>query len=103
MQQPLRVVHYINQFFGGIGGEDAANAEVSLTQGAVGSSRALQQALGQQGTVVHTLICGDNFANDQSAQALAMIEAHLQTLQPDVIIAGPAFGSGRYGLACVQV
>ncbi len=103
MQQPLRVVHYINQFFGGIGGEDAANAEVSLTEGTVGSSRALQQALGQQGTVVNTLICGDNFANDQSAKALAAIEAHLRTLQPDVIIAGPAFGSGRYGLACVQV
>ena len=103
MQQPLHVVHYVNQFFGGIGGEDAANTEVLLTQGAVGSGRALQQVLGPQGTVVNTLICGDNFANDQRAKALATIAAHLRRLQPDVIIAGPAFGSGRYGLACVQV
>ena len=103
MQEPLRVVHYVNQFFGGIGGEEAANAEVSLSDGAVGSGRALQQALGQDGTVTHTVICGDNFANDQQDAAMVAIETHLRSLQPDVLIAGPAFGSGRYGLACAQV
>jgi glycine reductase len=103
MQEPLRVVHYVNQFFGGIGGEASANIEVSLAQGAVGSGRALQQALGQQGTVTHTLICGDNFANDQRDAAMVAVETHLRALQPDVVIAGPAFGSGRYGLACVDV
>jgi glycine reductase len=103
MPEPLRVVHYVNQFFGGIGGEAAANAEVSLAEGVVGSGRALQQVLGQQGTVTHTLICGDNFANDQRDEAMVAIETHLRSLQPDAVIAGPAFGSGRYGLACVDV
>lgn len=102
MQEPLRVVHYVNQFFGGIGGEEVANAEVSVVEGAVGSGRALQQALGEQGTVVHTIICGDNYANDRFEEAQAAIETQLRALQPDVLIAGPAFGSGRYGASCMQ-
>jgi glycine reductase len=28
------------------------------------------------------------------------VAAHLRQLAPDVVVAGPAFGSGRYGLAC---
>jgi glycine reductase len=103
MQEPLRVVHYVNQFFGGIGGEEAANAEVSVVEGPVGSGRALQQALGDQGTVVNTIICGDNYANDRFEEAQAAIETELRSLQPDVLIAGPAFGSGRYGASCTQV
>ncbi len=103
MGNPLRVVHYVNQFFGGIGGEDVAHVGVSLSDATVGSSRALQQALGEQGTVVGTLVCGDNYANEQRHAMLATIQAHLQEIRPDVVIAGPAFGSGRYGLACAQV
>jgi glycine reductase complex component B subunit gamma len=103
MANPLRVVHYVNQFFGGLGGEDVANVAVSLTDGAVGASRALQQTLGQQGTVIATLMCGDNYANDQRDAAMAAVATHLRNLRPDVVIAGPAFGSGRYGLACTQV
>ena len=31
------------------------------------------------------------------------LEGHLRELHPGVVFAGPAFGSGRYGLACVEV
>jgi glycine reductase len=103
MNQPLRVVHYVNQFFAGLGGEDMANVGVSLQDGAVGAGRALQQALAEQGTVIGTLVCGDNYSHDQRAEALPELAAHLQALRPDVVIAGPAFGSGRYGLACAEV
>lgn len=103
MAEPLRVGHYVNQFFGGLGGEDMANVGVSRTDGAVGAGRALQQALADYGSIVGTLICGDNYVHDQRDQALAELEAHLRELRPDVLIAGPAFGSGRYGLACVAV
>ena len=103
MGNPLRVVHYVNQFFGGIGGEEVANVDVSVVDGAVGAGRALQQTLGGHGTVIGTLICGDNTANERRDEAMAVIETHLRALQPDVVIAGPAFGSGRYGLACVEV
>ena len=30
MSGPLRVVHYVNQFFGGIGGEDQAHVGVTV-------------------------------------------------------------------------
>lgn len=103
MGNPLRVVHYVNQFFGGLGGEEVANVGVSLADGAVGAGRALQQTLGSQGTVVATLMCGDNYVNEQRDDAFTAIEAHLQDLRPDAVIAGPAFGSGRYGLACTEV
>lgn len=103
MDQPLRVVHYVNQFFGSLGGEDMANVGVSLRDGAVGAGRALQQALGSYGSISHTLICGDNYIHDQREAAIPALETHLRALQPDVLVAGPAFGSGRYGLACAEV
>src|SRR5262249_11356830 len=103
MAQPLRVVHYVNQFFGGIGGEDMAHVGVSLADGVVGASRALQQALGDQGTLVGTLIGGDNYVSEQRDEAVAAISAHLRDLQPEAVIAGPAFNAGRYGLACAEV
>ncbi len=46
MSGPLRVVHYVNQFFGGIGGEDHAHVGVTVRAGAVGPGRVLEKALG---------------------------------------------------------
>jgi glycine reductase len=103
MDKPLRVVHYVNQFFGGLGGEEVANVGVSVRDGAVGAGRALQQALGNQGSIIGTLVCGDNYIHDQRDEALTALEVHLRALRPDVVVAGPAFGSGRYGLACTEV
>src|SRR5919109_3312935 len=103
MATPLRAVHYLNQFFAGIGGEDVANISPRVQEGPVGSGRPLQQVLRGEGTVVATLICGDNFLNEARDTALAAISAMLQDLKPDVVIAGPAFESGRYGLACAEV
>ena len=100
---PLRVGHYVNQFFAGLGGEDVANVGVSLADGVIGSSRALQQALGARGTVVATLVCGDNYIHDYRDDALIALETHLRDLHLDALVAGPAFASGRYGLACAEV
>src|SRR5262245_40888187 len=100
MTTPLRVAHYINQFFAGIGGEEKADEGVSVREGAVGPGRALQALLGESGRVVGTVIGGDNFVNERTDEALAAVTAHLRALAPDVVVAGPAFGSGRYGLAC---
>jgi len=99
----IRVVHYINQFFGGIGGEDKADATPRATIGPVGPGRAVQAALGADGEVIATVICGDNyFAEDMergAAEVLQLIAPH----RPEVVIAGPAFNAGRYGLACAAV
>ena len=99
----LRVVHYVNQFFGGIGGEEQANVPVQVSRGPVGPGRALQQVLRDQGTVVATVICGDNYFSEEREKALAMIAEELKSLRPDVVVAGPAFEAGRYGLACGEV
>lgn len=103
MGQTVRVVHAINQFFGGLGGEEQANVPVVVRDGPVGPGRALQQALGERGTVVATLIGGDNYLTEQRDAALATIRAALADLRPDVLVAGPAFDAGRYGVACGEV
>ena len=103
MSRSLRIVHYVNQFFAGIGGEDQAHVGVSVREGPVGPGRALQQTLGDAAEVVATLVCGDNFMSERQDEALAEIGAALRRLTPDAVVAGPAFGSGRYGLACAHV
>ena len=100
MSGPLRVVHYVNQFFGGIGGEDQAHVGVTVKAGALGPGRALEKALGDGARVEATIVCGDNFASEREAEASRAIAAELDRLKPDVLVAGPAFGAGRYGLAC---
>jgi glycine reductase len=100
MTATLRVVHYMNQFFGGVGGEDQAHVGVSVRDGAVGPGRVLDKALGEGARVEATIVCGDNFASEREAEASTAIGAALDRLEPDVLVAGPAFGSGRYGLAC---
>jgi glycine reductase complex component B subunit gamma len=103
MSAPLRVVHYLNQFFGGIGGEDQAHVGVTVRAGAVGPGRLLEKALGDGARVEATVIGGDNFVNERGEDASRAIAAELERLRPDVLVAGPAFGSGRYGLACALV
>ena len=42
----MRVVHYLNQFFGGIGAEEHAGKGLEFRDGAVGPGRLLEQLLG---------------------------------------------------------
>ncbi len=95
-----RVVHYVNQFFGQIGGEDKADVGFSEKPGPLGPGLALQNALGDKAEIVATIICGDNyFAGDPEKTAeegLKLVAAH----KPDIFFAGPAFAAGRYGVAC---
>jgi len=103
MNRPLRIVHYVNQFFAGIGSEEQAHVGVSVRDSAVGPGRALQQTLGDAAQIVATIYCGDNFMSERQDEALQSIAGELTRLAPDVVVAGPAFGSGRYGLACAEV
>ena len=103
MAERLRVVHYINQYFAGVGGEEEAGLGLTVLSEPAGASRALANVMGEAGTVVATLYCGDNSFHEENEEALAALETAMREIQPDVVIAGPAFGSGRYGLACGQV
>ena len=96
-----RVVHYINQFFAGLGGEDTAAVPPASKEGAVGPGRKLQQLLGDGYEIVATVWCGDDHA--AGSEVLPGIMDLVRAAQPDVVVTGPAFTSGRYGLACARV
>lgn len=96
----MRVVHYLNQFFGGVGGEEKAGAGLEIRPGAVGPGRALEQALGGGGTVVTTLVCGDNHAAENLDQVTTRVVAAVKAAGAELFVAGPCFEAGRYGVAC---
>jgi len=98
----FRVVHYVNQFFAGIGSEDKAGTSPGRRDGAVGPGRLLQQALGERARVVATVYCGDNYVGEKP-EAVDEIVALISNDRPDIVITGPAFSAGRYGLACGAV
>ena len=97
-----RAVVFINQFFGGVGGEDEADFEPIIKEGAAGSALAIKAQL-KGAEVTHTVICGDNFINSHQEEALARIKSFLDAVAFDIFIAGPAFQSGRYGMSCGAV
>ena len=97
-----KVIYYVNQFFGGIGGEDTADFEPEIREGQVGPAMAAAQQL-EDAEITHTVICGDNFMGSNTEEALARIEEMLKGKEMDLFIAGPAFQAGRYGVACGNV
>lgn len=100
MPEKIRVVHYLNQFFAGIGAESQADVGPSSRIGPVGPGVLLAKALGDRAEVVATLVCGDNFANERAEELLRWAAEELPRHAPDVLVAGPAFNAGRYGEAC---
>ena len=68
-----KAIHYINQFFGGIGGEDKADFKPVLKEGVIGPGMALNSLMKEV------------------------------DLKFDFFIAGPAFQAGRYGVACGNI
>ena len=66
----IRVVHYINQFFSGIGGEEMAHIEPELRNELPPISQQLQGQLGEEYEVVGTVICGDSYFNENLEKAL---------------------------------
>jgi len=93
-----KAIHYINQFFAGIGGEEKADHKPEIREGLVGPAMALNEVLDAQ--VTHTVICGDNFMGSNTDEAVEMILGFLEDKEFDIFIAGPAFQAGRYGIAC---
>jgi len=95
----MRVVHYLNQFFGGIGGEEKADVPPQVRRGAVGPARLLEMALPDGSQVIATVICGDNYAAENSEEVRDAVVAAVQQAEADLLIAGPCFVAGRYGTA----
>ena len=99
----IRVVHYINQFFAGVGGEDKADFQPETREGAVGPGLALNAAFKGEAEVVATVICGDSYFNENLEDAKKTVLEMISAQKPDVVVCGPAFNAGRYGVACGTV
>ena len=95
----IRVVHYLNQFFSGLGGEEQASHPITVQSGAMGPGTALQNLL-QNAEIVATIVCGDNWYHEHEPEFEEAVERILREWNPTVVVAGPAFNAGRYGLAC---
>jgi len=99
----IKVVHYLNQFYAGIGGEEMAGHEPELRDGPVGPGAALDAAFGDKAGIVNTLVCGDSFFNENVETAKKLLLDMIRSTGADLFIAGPAFNAGRYGVACGMI
>lgn len=100
----IRIVHYINQFFANIGGEEKADYPAELRIGkTVGPGMAFSAAFGDEAEIIATIVCGDSYFNENIEKTKAEILGYVKELSPDVFIAGPAFNAGRYGVACATL
>lgn len=93
-----KILFYTNQYFGRIGGEAEAGTPPQLRNEPVGPALAFQPLLA--GEIVASIICGDNYANENSAAVKTAIADWIAELKPDLFLAGPAFNAGRFGMAC---
>jgi glycine reductase len=98
----MRIVHYVNQFFAGVGGEDSADAAPEMREEPVGPGRRLASLLEPEHELVATIFCGDDYSSMHAEFAAALVD-QARDAGAELIIAGPAFTSGRYGLACARV
>lgn len=99
----FRIVHYINQFYAGIGGEEKAHVVPESRDGIVGPGLALKAAFGDEAEIVGTVICGDSYYGENMDEAKDIVVGMIAAFKPDAVVAGPGFFAGRYGVACGDV
>lgn len=99
----FKVVHYINQFFANIGGEEMAHVPPEKRDGIVGPGMAFNQAWKGEAEIVNTIVCGDSYFAEHEKDAKEQVLNWVKEINPDLFIAGPAFNAGRYGYACATI
>ena len=101
----LKAVLYINQFYAGVGGEAMADTPFSVTEEKKGPAAGLEPLFRGEMTIEKVLYCGDNYINTEEnwPAVQEQIRQVMEAEKPDVVIAGPAFNAGRYGVACARV
>jgi glycine reductase complex component B subunit gamma len=103
MANKFKVLYYVNQFFGQIGGEEKAGMEPMFSKEAVGPAQGFSGLVSDTAEVVGTIICGDNYYNEHKEDALKYIMNVVKENAPDIVVTGPAFNAGRYGMACGEI
>lgn len=101
--EKVRVVHYVNQFFGQMGGEDKADLPPLHQDKPVGVGALAQSLSGGRFEIVRTIICGDNWAAENLDEFSEQVLEMIREADPQLVIAGPAFFQGRHGVACAAV
>jgi len=101
--EKVKIVHYINQFFGQIGGEEKAGILPLMKEGAIGLGQQIQNESDARFQIVRTIICGDNYAAEHLEEVESVILEWVKEASPDLFWAGPAFAAGRYGIACATL
>ena len=99
----IKVVHYINQFFAGIGGEEKADIAPFIAEELPPVSKQLSAKLGEGFEVVGAVVCGDSYFGENMESASKEVLDMIKSFEPDLFIAGPAFNAGRYGVAAGTV
>lgn len=101
----LKAVHYINQFYAGLGGEAMADTPFGVLDEKKGPAAGLEPLLKSEMDIAKVIYCGDNYVNTDENWPLIkeQIAKVVAEEKPDVFIAGPAFNAGRYGVACAKV
>ncbi len=100
MVKKYRVVHYINQFYGGYGGEDTAGMAMLVKEKPVGPGLELEKMFDGKAEIVATIICGDNKIAENLETMVPKVVETVKKYNPDLFIGGPGFNAGRYGMAC---
>ena len=103
MPEPVRVVHYLNQVYAGIGRDEKTDLPAEVRERPIGPARLLNYLMGDRGNVVATIVCGDGYFQEWRDEVLALLETVLRESQADLVVAGPAFDLESYGLACGAV
>jgi len=98
-----KIVHYINQFYAGIGGEEKAATPPEKHDGHLGPGMAFAAQLKDVADIVGTVVCGDSYFNEHPESASPVVLEMIRSFSPDLVIVGPAFNAGRYGMACGMV
>ena len=105
----VKVIHYLNQFFAGIGGEEKSDLEPILLKGSRGPGKLLENLFPDM-EILATIAAGDNHMSHNKEAAvkeiISMLTPYFETKiseVPRLFLAGPAFNAGRYGLACGAV
>ena len=99
----MKVVHYLNQFFGGVGGEEFADTPPNFLEGPVGPGNLLNQILPEGSQIVGTIVCGDNYAVENQQDIVSFVNAKVKEARADLFVAGPCFNAGRYGMSAGAV
>lgn len=99
----VKTIHYLNQFYGQVGGEDKAGEPLRIVDGTMPVGAQLAAAFGGTVEIAKTLVCGDNHAAENMEALTEDVVRILTEEGAGLFVAGPSFGAGRYGMACATL